>query len=228
MTILEQPLSAPSITLEDVRLAMSLPRPGLAAQALMASRERLDPELYKQGSRDCRRAAVLLLLYPHEDELYLVLTVRPEHLPSHPGQVSFPGGSRDDESESVVDTALREAYEEVGVKAKMVEPLGRLTHIYIPPSHFCIQIVVAYTPQRPQWRINPAEVSELLEVPVRHFLDRRNWKKETCVIDGTLRRIPYFAVGQHKVWGATAMALAEFVTMLEKAVALQQTKTPSL
>jgi 8-oxo-dGTP pyrophosphatase MutT (NUDIX family) len=228
MIILQQPLSAPPVTLEDIRLAMSLPRPGLKAQALMASRERLDPELYEKGSRDCRRAAVLLLLYPYRGELYLVLTARRDDLPAHPGQVSFPGGSRDDERESVVDTALREAYEEVGVEPKMVEPLGRLTHIYIPPSHFCIQIVVGYTPQRPHWRPNPAEVSELLEVPVRYFLDRRNWKSELVAFNGGYRRIPYFAVGRHKVWGATAMALAEFVTLLEKVVAREQTKTPSL
>lgn len=209
-------LHTPPITLADVRLALSHPRPGLRGQVLMGPRERLHPALYEQGSRDCRRASVLLLLYPHRAELYTVLTVRPHHLPAHPGQVSFPGGSRDDETESVVDTALREAYEEVGVLPAQVEPLGRLTHIYIPPSHFCMQIVVGYTCHRPQWHINPAEVSELLEVPLRHFLDRHNWQSEMMTIRGEARRIPFFAISEHKVWGATAMALAEFVTMLDE------------
>jgi len=216
MTVPNTTSTIPVITLEHVQQALRRPRPGLRGQALMGPRARLDPALYERGSRDCRRAAVLLLLYPYRDELHTVLTVRPQHLPHHPGQVSFPGGSRDDESESVEQTALREAQEEVGVEPAQIQTLGRLTHIYIPPSHFCIQIVVGYTHQRPRWRLNEAEVSELLEVPLRHFLDRRNWRSETRTLHGETRRIPYFAVGRHKVWGATAMALAEFITMLDE------------
>ncbi len=204
------------IDIATVRAAMQNPRPGLRGQARMAPLRRLDPDLYERGSRDCRRAAVLLLLYPHNDELHLLLTVRPNDLSDHPGQVAFPGGSKD-ENESVEDTALREAEEEVGLWRDLVEPLGRLTHLYIPPSHFCIQVVVAYSPNRPQWHINQAEVAELLEVPLNYFLSRKNWKQESRQIEGELRQIPYFCVGDYKVWGATAMALAELVTMIEEA-----------
>lgn len=180
----------------------------------MRPRDRLDPELYERGSRDCRRAAVLFLLYPWQGELYTLLTVRPDDLPNHPGQVAFPGGSRD-ENETVEETALREAREEVGLDTTTVTLLGRLTHIYIPPSHFCIQIVMAYTPQRPDWRPNPAEIARLLEVPIAHFFDPASWKAETRAIGNEERLVPYFALGEDKVWGATAMALAEFVTMVE-------------
>ena len=210
-------LDSPTLTLETIRRALAGPRPGLRGQALMSPRDRLDPDLYARGSLDCRRAAVLLLLYPHQGELHLLLTVRPDTLPNHPGQVAFPGGSRDDERETVAETALREAHEEVGVDPTTVEPLGRLTHIYIPPSHFCIQIVVGYTPQRPRWRPNPAEVAELLEIPLAHFFDHSNWRTTEAFREGEWRTIPYIDLGEHKVWGATAMALAEFVTLVEEA-----------
>jgi 8-oxo-dGTP pyrophosphatase MutT (NUDIX family) len=207
----------PLLTPEHIQNALSGSRPGLRAQALMSPRDRLDPELYRRGSIDCRRAAVLFLLYPHRDELYTLLTVRPDTMPNHPGQVAFPGGSRDEETESVLETALREGQEEVGLEPTLVEPLGRLTHIYIPPSHFCIQIQVAYTRHRPHWRPNPFEVAELLEVPIVHFFDRSNWRTIDVQRDGQQRTIPYFAIGEHRVWGATAMTIAEFVIMVEEA-----------
>jgi len=212
------PISTLILNKEQIRAALAGPRPGLRAQALMSPKDRLDPELYRKGSLDCRRAAVLFLLYPHQGELYTLLTVRPETMPSHPGQVAFPGGSRDDEQESVLETALREGQEEVGLDPFQVEPLGRLTHIYIPPSHFCIQIQVGYTPQRPQWQPSPAEVAELLEVPTPHFFDRTNWKSTDVETDGQIRTIPYITIENHKLWGATAMAIAEFVVMVEEAI----------
>ena len=205
-----------SLDIDLVRTALAGPKPGLRGQARMAPRERVDPALYERGSQDCRRAAVLLLLYPQHGELHTLLTVRPEHLPDHPGQVAFPGGAKD-EDESVEETALREAQEEVGLDPALVEPIGRLTHIYIPPSHFCIQIVVGYTPDRPRWRINPAEVAELLEVPITHFFDYANWGEGIWEVRGEQRQVSYFRLGERKVWGATAMALAEFVTLIEEA-----------
>jgi 8-oxo-dGTP pyrophosphatase MutT (NUDIX family) len=207
------------VTLADVRAAMQLPLPGLRGQARMAPADRLDPELYARGSRDCRRAAVLLLVYPWQGDVYTVLTVRPRHLPDHPGQVSLPGGAKD-EGETVEQTALREAEEEVGIDPGSVELLGRLTHLYIPPSRFCLQAVVGFTPVRPRWRIHPQEVSELLEVPLAHFLDHANWGQETWVVDGITRQVPFFRIGEHQIWGATAIVLAEFVTALEEVVAL--------
>ena len=215
--------SVTSVDLEDIRSALQRPLPGLSGQLRMAPSHRLDPELYAQGSKDCRRAAVLFLLYPNQGELYTLLTVRLQTLPDHPGQVAFPGGARD-ERESVLQTALREAQEEVGVDPSQVEPLGRLTHLYVPSSRFCVQVVVGYTSQRPVWRPNQDEIAELLEVPLSLFFDPANWCEETVVVNGARRRIPYFRIGSHRVWGATAMALAEFVTAVE-AVQQEQSST---
>ena len=206
----------PDITIKEIREALAGPLPGLRGQALMAPGYRpLDPKSYEEGSKTCRRAAVLLLLYPLNDQLYTVLTERQRTLSSHPGQVSLPGGSRDG-GETVTETAIREAYEEIGVNPETVDVLGRLTHIYIRPSHFCIQIVVGYAANRPQWQPNPDEVGSLLEVPLTRFLDPTLRRTETIHRYGQDWRVPYFAINSHQVWGATAMALGEFATLLSE------------
>ncbi len=205
------------LILEHIRFAFSQPRPGLRGQQLMAPGYRpLDPKTYEEGSKTCRRAAVLLLLYPRGNHLYTVLTKRRHDLPDHPGQIALPGGSRDGQ-ETVAQTALREAEEEVGVHAADVEVLGRLTHIYIPPSHFCIQIVVGYTPAPPLWRPNPAEVETLVETPISLLLDPATRQTMTVFREGRTWTVPYFAIDKFKVWGATAMALGEFITLLREA-----------
>ena len=214
-----------TLTLSDIRHALSLPRPGLRGQQLMAPGYRpLDQKSYDEGSKTCRRAAVLLLLYPRGGQLYTVLTQRRHDLPDHPGQIAFPGGSRDGQ-ETVAQTALREAQEEVGVEPDRVEVLGRLTHIYIPPSHFCIQIVVGYAAEPPAWRPNPDEVEALIEVPISRFLDPAARQIAQVERDGRVWAVPYFDLDGHKVWGATAMALGEFVTLLREALP-EKTRPP--
>ena len=206
----------PHPTITDIQQALKGPLPGLRGQRLMAPGYRpLDPISYEEGSKTCRRAAVLLLLYPLAGHLYIVLTERPHTLSSHPGQISLPGGSRDG-GETVTETAIREAYEEIGVAPDSVRVLGRLTHIYIPPSHFCIQIVVGYAPERPLWRPNPDEVATLLEAPLTLFLDPALRRTTLIHRQGRDWQVPYFAINGHQVWGATAMALGEFVTLLSE------------
>ncbi len=205
-----------SLTPKDIKQALTGPLPGLRGQQIMAPDFRpLDPESYEEGSKTCRRAAVLLLIYPVDGHLYTVLTERRHDLTAHPGQISMPGGSRDG-NETVTQTAIREAHEEIGVEPDAVEALGRLTHIYIPPSHFCIQIVVGYTPRRPQWCANPDEIETLIEVPLSMLFDPAFRRVITVPRDGRDWQVRYFAINDHKVWGATAMALGEFVTLMEE------------
>ncbi len=204
----------PALSSTDIRNALAGTLPGLRGQKLMAPGYRLlDPKVYKEGSKTCRRAAVLLLLYPIDGHLYVVLTERHHNLPQHPGQISMPGGSRDGD-ETVTQTAIREAYEEIGVNPDDVEVLGRLTHIYIPQSHFCIQIVVGFTPRRPRWRANEGEIESMLETPLSILLDPdfRHIKKSTY--RDKVYDVPYFSVNGHQIWGATAMALGEFAMLL--------------
>jgi 8-oxo-dGTP pyrophosphatase MutT (NUDIX family) len=160
--------------------------------------------------------AVLLLLYPGDDgELVIPLTVRTQNVAVHKGQVSFPGGAREPQDDSLSHTALREAREELGLSGDDVRIMGALTPLYIEPSNFCVHPFVAWQPYRPSFVPEAIEVSEVLEVPVAHFLDEKNIAIEEWLIEGAMRRIPYFGVHGHKVWGATAIILSEFVAVLE-------------
>jgi 8-oxo-dGTP pyrophosphatase MutT (NUDIX family) len=163
-----------------------------------------------------RRGGVLVLLYPQDggDQLHLVLTRRTDTVGSHRGQISFPGGSVDPEDASTAHTALREACEEIGVCADELRLLGDLTPLYIPPSDFRIYPHVAYAARQPQFNPQPDEVAELLEVPLSHFLDERSIAVEKWIIRDQPMRIPFFRVHGHKVWGATAMVLAELAEVI--------------
>jgi 8-oxo-dGTP pyrophosphatase MutT (NUDIX family) len=176
-----------------------------------------------------REASVLLLLYPHsppddngtpqlsaEPELHFVLMRRPEYPGGvHSGQISLPGGQRE-EGESLPATALREASEEIGLVPETVEIVGQLSPLYTPPSNFYIFPFVAFSPSRPMFQPNPYEVAELIETPLHLLLNSANRKEEVWYFqDYGERCIPFFDILGHRVWGATAMILSEFLALLD-------------
>ena len=161
-----------------------------------------------------RQAAVLLLLYPHGDDLCLPLTVRSDRLPSHRGEVSLPGGAIDPGEDGPISTALREAHEELGVPPDAVTIWGTLSPLYIPPSNFRITPVVGMIDQTPVLRPNDAEVSAVITVTVRELLDPALVVEEQWTLRGAEVRVPFFAIAGHKVWGATAIVLSEFVARM--------------
>jgi len=167
----------------------------------------LDPAL------NCRRAGVLVLFYPLDGELCLVLTRRTDAVDTHRGQISLPGGSMDP-GEDGVAAALREAWEELAVDTGSLEVLGELSPLYIPPSGYCIYPVVAYAAERPSFVPNPGEVAEVLEVSLAHLLDPATRGEETWPIRGQDVRVPFYRAGHHKVWGATAMVLCELLALI--------------
>lgn len=211
---------AHTLTLDDVRRALQLPRPGVAAQTLMWPGG-LPGAVPPAPDQHGRAAAVLLLVYLLNGEPHLVLTRRAETVHNHKGQISLPGGAREGE-ESLVETALREAQEEIAVPPADVEVLGALTPIFVAVSGYLISPFVAIAAQRPAFRPDPIEVVETIEAPLSCLLDPALRCTEDWELRGARVHVPYFAIGAHKVWGATAMILAEFAALLEDAVACRQ------
>jgi 8-oxo-dGTP pyrophosphatase MutT (NUDIX family) len=157
-------------------------------------------------------ASVLILLYPGADGLTLTLTRRTDTVENHRGQISLPGGAQEND-EDLAQTALREAYEEVGIDPASVELLGKLTPLYIPVSGFRVHPFVGYSPHRPTFRSDPIEVAEVIEVPLALLLDPHTERTEVWDWRGQLVPVPFFQVGPYQIWGATAMILAEFLAV---------------
>jgi 8-oxo-dGTP pyrophosphatase MutT (NUDIX family) len=166
-----------------------------------------------------RLGGVLVLLYRRRAQLHLVLTKRRDDLPSHAGQISFPGG-KNEEPESLLATALRETEEEIGIAALNLTVLGALTPIYIPPSDYEVHPFVALynEHQGPRFKAAPREVAQIIEAPLSALLDPHARVEELWNLGSQQVTVPYFALGEHKVWGATAIMLSEFIERVRAAL----------
>ena len=163
---------------------------------------------------ESRAAAALLLLYPHESGVAVPLTVRGHGLARHAGQISLPGGATDP-GETLVDAALREASEEIGVEPASVRVLGELTPVHVLVSGFTLHPVVAVTEKRPAFTPAPGEVEEILEVSLDDLRDASRIRQGIRIREGVAVEYPYFDLLGHQVWGATAMVLGEFIYLLQ-------------
>jgi 8-oxo-dGTP pyrophosphatase MutT (NUDIX family) len=163
-----------------------------------------------------KKAAVLMLLYPKDGELSVLLTKRTDDVEHHKGQISFPGGSVDDDDADLVSTALRESEEEVGLPHENLRVLGLLDD-YETPSGFIVTPVVAYTDSLPPLSHNAVEVAEILEVPLAVFLDPSKERVEKRMRLGSLLDVYFYRFGQHEIWGATAAILRAFLQSVRQA-----------
>ncbi len=198
-------------TLDDIRRALTLsgfdhldawlrmaPRPHHALHDLDGSPD--------QG----RTAGVLVLLYPVGGRLTFVLTRRTETVATHRGQISLPGGAYEPQDKTLGDTALRETCEELLTCQDDIRMLGALTPLRVVVSGFVIHPFVAYIPYRPDFRAEPTEVAEILEMPLIDLFDDAIKVEERWDFQGLYRDIPFYRVNGLPLWGATAIILSEF------------------
>lgn len=205
----------PDAFLERLRSGFQRPLPGRQAQQAMAPEHRpFDPE---SGSIP-RRAAVLLPLYPDAGSIHIVLMKRKQNHLHHAGEISFPGGAAEDQDVDATHTALREFYEEMGILPDEVRILGLLTPLYIAPSHNMVQPVVGWLSRTPIVRPQPTEVEEIIQVRLNHFMRAATVRWRTLQLDGQTLRFPCYMLGKEYVWGATAMILSEFLTLLRNSL----------
>jgi 8-oxo-dGTP pyrophosphatase MutT (NUDIX family) len=191
--------------------------PGWQAQQQMAPAQRMKPETWAEYYQNARLGAVLVLFYPDNDAVKTVLIQRPKYEGVHSGQVAFPGGKKEDEDTDLIQTALREAWEEVGIMPEQVEVIKPLSELYIPPSNFLVTPVLGISYQRPSFVPQLSEVAEILETDLRLLSDpaiaatRRIIIREGMEVDS-----PSFDIGGRIIWGATAMMISELNAVLKE------------
>lgn len=199
---------------------LTRPLPGRAAQKRMAPRPRpgFDDETF-QPKTDPRQGGVLVLFYPNNNEPYLPLILRPRYDGVHSGQIGFPGGGWEEIDADLTATALREAYEEIGVRPETVHVVGHLSELYILPSNYIVLPTVGWTAQRPEFRTDPYEVAKLVEVPLSALQNPSNQHEEKWQLRDRSAVVPYFSVENQIIWGATAMMLSELLEIVKRAQA---------
>jgi len=162
-----------------------------------------------------RKTAAVLVPFLDLPEPELVLTRRADHLPQHPGQVSFPGGAAEDDDRSAVQTALREAQEEIGLPPEQVRPIGFLDRMDTI-SDYRVLPVVALVAAPVTWRPDAREVAEVFTIPVSVILDRKRFEVQRIQRDGRDYTLWSMRWNGHLIWGATAAMLMNLITRLER------------
>ena len=200
--------------LQEIAFLLKKQLPGRNAQEKMYPTDRKDILQNAEVNMHIRNAAVLLHLFPVGDDLYFILTQRKHYLREHAGQISFPGGSYEEIDKSLMETALREANEEIGIDRTTMYILGELTEVFIPNSNFLVRPFVSFSHTKPILKKDSDEVEEILLVPLSELLDISNQKEMYKIKDGKEIRIPYYLLQKEVVWGATAIILSEFREML--------------
>lgn len=198
--------------IDSLRNRLSQPLPGRQGQRLFA------PELSfgrhtGPPAHDTRSAAVIALFYLEGTVWKLPLILRPDDSPSHAAQISFPGGIAET-GETAEQTALRELHEEIGIPSEMVKVVGRLSPIYVFNSNFLVTPIVGVHHGKASFVPCANEVAEIVELPVGHLLDARNYGEHIIRRREVSFNAPHIRFGRHRIWGATSMMLGELIKVL--------------
>ena len=158
-------------------------------------------------------SAVLILLFPIREDIHFFLTKRTDTVQYHKGQISLPGGAKE-EGEELVGTALRETDEEIGISSDSIQIIGQLTPLLVPVTGFQIHPFIGFSEHKPETATDPMEVESVFSVSIHSLVHQKTHQLEERTLRGHLYQVPYYHLNNKKVWGATSMILSEFKTVL--------------
>ncbi|MBK6978503.1 MAG: CoA pyrophosphatase [Cytophagaceae bacterium] len=167
-----------------------------------------------QPNNYTRQSAVLILFYPFQNQAFVPLILRPAYDGTHGGQMALPGGKIEPSDENLIRTALREAQEEIGIKAIDVSILGKLTDVYIPVSNFNVLPVVGTIPYRPEFFPDATEVEKIFEISILDLLANENIEFRNVHVPNGTMNVPGFDVHGQWLWGATALIFQELKDLI--------------
>jgi 8-oxo-dGTP pyrophosphatase MutT (NUDIX family) len=210
-------------SVDSLKLCMTQPLPGKKAQLGLLSEKSLqdyENRFKNLGSKDdvntTRQSSVCILLYEKEGSIFFPLIKRPEYEGVHSGQIALPGGKVEEDDADITATALRETYEEIGIPVQAINVLGLLTPVFIPPSRFWVNVVLAYTEDLPDFIADPHEVEEVIEYPLALLLEGKNTEtREVMGATDLKMKVPGYVYQGHFIWGATSMILTELRALVK-------------
>lgn len=166
-----------------------------------------------------RKAAVLMLFYPKNNQTHLALIVRNSGPNVHASQIAFPGGKVEPKDENLAMTALRETQEEIGITPQKVEIIRPFTEIYIPPSNFLVSPFLGISKSELSFQLQVSEVADIIEMPLSMLLSDQILKTTLMTTSYAIQiEVPVFEVFEHQVWGATAMMLSELKECIKNVI----------
>ena len=197
-----------------LQIAFNKPLPGYDAQQLLAPVHRKSTSFYLERNPSYKTGCVMIILFPVNQETHLLMIERSD-VGTHSGQISFPGGRREMDDANLMDVALRETYEEVGVNPSTIKFLGALTELYIPVSNYLVHSFVGFIDQLPELIINTTEVKKVLTPQLKIFLNHKGIAThDFSSYDGQVINAPYYAFQDYKIWGASAMIISELCILI--------------
>jgi 8-oxo-dGTP pyrophosphatase MutT (NUDIX family) len=204
--------------IDRIKLALQGELPGEAAHGRMMSYNRPIAKEARQFDVPPRESAVMCLLFPENNELCTLFMLRPDNQGVHSGQLSFPGGKKEESDLTHLHTALRETEEEMGFDSSSIKILGALSELYIPPSNFLVQPYIGYLASLPELNPNADEVKDIISFSLEKlFSPETIGHKEITLAHNQLKlKVPVFMVNDYALWGATAMMVAELKMILEE------------
>ena len=197
----------------QIQHALTQPLPGELAQIKMATSNRSELLSFVRPNEMPRQSAVLISIYPNNNRAETILIKRPVYNGVHSGQVAFPGGKVEPFDKDLVDTALREAEEEVGINPSLVTVIGQLTPLFIPVSNIWVQPVVGLLAHKPKLSLSLQEVEYTIHAKLCDLKQVENHSVKTIAINSIPISAPYYKVDKEQIWGATAMIISELLEL---------------
>ncbi|MDT8412590.1 MAG: CoA pyrophosphatase [Vicingaceae bacterium] len=184
------------------------PLPGIKTHLEAAPHRKADVD--ELAKKQARQSGVLILFYEKNFTLHTVLIERAINNSTHSGQIAFPGGKKEEHDADLIETALREANEEIGIVREHVEVIGKLTDVFIPVSNFLVAPVIGFIDYTPTFTLQISEVYDVVEVEVQTLIHPNTFQQQTVKLsDGVQLKVPCFVVNKQIVWGATALMINE-------------------
>jgi len=197
---------------EKLTKRLKLNLPGMETQLRMLVKPDT-PFNFNNNAEDAIPAAVLILLFEQDGNIHFVLTERTHTVEHHRGQISLPGGVQEN-GEDLSFTAKRETHEEIGINPDDIDIVGELSSLFVIASGFNIQPYIGIYNSVFEPNPAPNEVASVFSGPIQDLINDKNMKSEHRNIHGHNVDVPYYYLNVHKVWGATAIILSEFNTVL--------------